>query len=250
MAIQAQISELSGGVEIMQAKSDKTASSWQRFRGTKAYDLLMAAPLIMLYGLCAMKQLPALVGKIGQAKPADLDFHFIVSTLAELGAFVLVITILLFVLLREPAKARAKGLVPAIVAIAGTSFAVTVVWLPPIQMSLMISIVSLLLIIVGVTFSTYTMTYLGRSFSIMPAARTLVTTGPYSIVRHPLYLGEGMAIFGMMLQYLSPLAIVIVAMQFAFQVQRMKNEERILASQFPEYGDYMARTARVIPGVY
>jgi len=233
-----------------QPETPKVSSRWEKFRDTKAYDLLAALPLIALYALCAMKQFPALLEKISQTKAGDLDVHYIISTLAELGAFVLVITVLLFVLLREPAKARAKGLVPAIVAIAGTSFAITVVWLPPIDMPLMVSIVSLLLIVVGVTFSTYTMTYLGRSFSIMPAARALVTTGPYSIVRHPLYLGEGLAITGMMLQYLSPLAIAIVTMQFLFQVQRMKNEERILTCQFPEYREYMARTARVIPGVY
>ena len=241
---------MNGDVEILRAKDDTNVAFWQKFRATRAYDLLAATPLIALYGMCAVRQLPTLVEKIGQTRPSDVDLHFIISTLAELGAFVLVITVLLFVLLREPAKARAKGLTPAIVAIAGTSFAITVVWLPPIQMTLIVSTVSLLLIILGVGFATYTMLYLGRSFSIMAAARTLVTTGPYSVVRHPLYLGEGMAIVGMTLQYLSPLAIVIVAMQFAFQVQRMKNEEKILSSQFPEYRDYMARTARVIPGVY
>lgn len=30
----------------------------------------------------------------------------------------------------------------------------------------------------------------------------------------------------------------------------MKNEERVLFQVFPEYGDYLARTARLVPGVY
>jgi protein-S-isoprenylcysteine O-methyltransferase Ste14 len=30
----------------------------------------------------------------------------------------------------------------------------------------------------------------------------------------------------------------------------MKNEERILMEAFPEYKDYMARTARLLPGLY
>ncbi len=34
------------------------------------------------------------------------------------------------------------------------------------------------------------------------------------------------------------------------RLQRMKYEEFVLLQSFPEYGDYMARTARLVPGVY
>ncbi|MGQ0741222.1 MAG: methyltransferase family protein [Alphaproteobacteria bacterium] len=223
---------------------------WRRFRTTKLYDLLAATPLVMLYAFCVAQQLPRMMDKIGAAKLADINFPYIIATLAELASLVLVTSILIFVLLRMPAKRRARGLIPAIVAIGGTSFAVIVVFLPPFNMGLMLSMVSLLMIGFGLSFAAYTMMYLGRSFAIMPAARKLVTSGPYSLIRHPLYLGEGMAIVGMMLQYLSPLAVVIVGLQIAFQVQRMKNEEAVLSAEYPEYADYMQRTARLIPGVY
>ncbi len=250
MAVQSKLSMQTDIGEETAPQPAKTIYYWEKFRQTKAYDLIMATPLILWYGLSAMQQLPAIVHKIGDTKSADIDLHFIVATLAQLGAFILVITILIFVLLRGPATAKAKGLTASIVAIAGASFAIAVTWLPQIQLSFTMSIVSLLLIVIGMTFGAYTMLFLGRSFSIMPQARKLVTSGPYAVVRHPLYLGEGLAILGMMLQYLSPLAVVIVGMQFAFQLQRMQTEERVLASQFPEYRDYMAHTARFIPGVY
>ena len=32
--------------------------------------------------------------------------------------------------------------------------------------------------------------------------------------------------------------------------QRMIYEERVLSEVFPEYGDYVTRTARLLPGVY
>jgi protein-S-isoprenylcysteine O-methyltransferase Ste14 len=250
MAIQSNFSMPIGDSTQPSPKLANRPSYWEKFRETKAYDLAMATPLILWYGSSAVQQLPSISQKIANAKAADIDLHFIVSALAQLGAFVLVIAILIFVLLRGPAKAKAKGLTASIIAIAGTSFAVAVTWLPQIELGFTMSVISLLLIVIGVTFSTYTMLFLGRSFSIMAQARKLVTTGPYSLVRHPLYLGEGMAILGMMLQYLSPLAVAIVGMQFAFQLQRMQNEERVLAAQFSEYPDYMARTARIIPGVY
>jgi protein-S-isoprenylcysteine O-methyltransferase Ste14 len=41
---------------------------------------------------------------------------------------------------------------------------------------------------------------LGRSISILPQARQLVTSGPYAFVRHPLYLGEMTAMLGIAMQ--------------------------------------------------
>jgi protein-S-isoprenylcysteine O-methyltransferase Ste14 len=35
-----------------------------------------------------------------------------------------------------------------------------------------------------------------------------------------------------------------------FQFERVKNEERVLARAFPNYAGYIARTARLLPGVY
>lgn len=234
----------------LHAAAQKFAARWQKFQNTKAYDLAAIVPLIVWYGSSALQQLPDLIRKFANASALNIDVNFIVSVLAEVGSFIFVIMILIFLVLRSPVRARAKGLAPSIVATLGAFFAVTVVWLPRVELGFAMSMVSLMLILTGIVFSTYTMLFLGRSFSIMPQARELVISGPYALVRHPLYLGEGLAIIGTMLQFISPLALVIVGLQCAFQVQRMKNEEAVLMSQYPEYRDYMARTARVIPGVY
>jgi len=78
----------------------------------------------------------------------------------------------------------------------------------------------------------------------------ILREGPYAIVRHPLYLGEIVALAGVALQYLSAWALLLLALVCAFQLQRMKYEERVLSEVFPEYGDYVTRTARLLPGVY
>ncbi len=84
----------------------------------------------------------------------------------------------------------------------------------------------------------------------MPEARRLVTNGPYSVIRHPVYLGEAAALAGVTSQYLSPWALFLLALQFVFQLERMKNKERVPPCAFPEYRDYAARTARLLPGLY
>ena len=106
------------------------------------------------------------------------------------------------------------------------------------------------LILGGMTFAIYGLLWLGRSISIMSEARKLVIGGPYAIVRHPLYLGEQLAVIGVALQYMSPVALALLALQFSFQIYRMGFEEQVLSDTFPEYADYKARTARLIPGIY
>jgi protein-S-isoprenylcysteine O-methyltransferase Ste14 len=84
----------------------------------------------------------------------------------------------------------------------------------------------------------------------MAEARQLVTSGVYRWVRHPLYLAEELAVVGIVLQFLSPWTGLLLAVQIAFQLRRMRNEERVLSETFPQYTDYRARTAMLLPGLY
>jgi protein-S-isoprenylcysteine O-methyltransferase Ste14 len=47
-----------------------------------------------------------------------------------------------------------------------------------------------------------------------------------------------------------PWALVVLGLHCFFQFERMRNEERVLVEAFPEYKAYMARTARLLPGIY
>jgi protein-S-isoprenylcysteine O-methyltransferase Ste14 len=106
-----------------------------------------------------------------------------------------------------------------------------------------------LLIGIGSLASALVLWRLGKSFSIMPEARKLVTGGPYAYARHPLYTVEMITIAGTALQFQAPwswlLALVVIALLWA----RTNFEEQVLERTFPEYADYRARTKRFIPGV-
>ena len=122
--------------------------------------------------------------------------------------------------------------------------------LRPQELSYALYLISLLLVIAGTVFAIGAVLVLGRSISLLPEARRLVTRGPYALVRHPLYLGEIIALAGVALQYLSAWALLLLGLVWAFQLQRMKYEELVLSESFSEYEGYMARTARLVPGIY
>jgi protein-S-isoprenylcysteine O-methyltransferase Ste14 len=89
--------------------------------------------------------------------------------------------------------------------------------------------------------------FLGRNFGVLPAARGLVTRGPYRLVRHPIYLGEIGACAGLALAAPSIYnAGLLGALCFA-QATRMNLEERALAAAFPDYERYAMRTPRLFP---
>src|SRR6266851_31123 len=102
---------------------------------------------------------------------------------------------------------------------------------------------------VGITWALYSLSYLGRRFSIVPEARGLVTSGPYRLTRHPIYLGEIIAGFGLVLPTLFSLHLVVFAVFLAAQLVRTYFEERMLRSTYPQYEAYARHTHRLIPFV-
>ncbi len=85
---------------------------------------------------------------------------------------------------------------------------------------------------------------LGKSFSVRPEARALVTTGLYSKFRNPIYLFAGVAYTGVFLSWGNVLAFIIFLVAYiAFQYPRVRRERAVLEKAFgDEYRRYKART--------
>ena len=228
----------------------ETAARWRAFEKTKTYDFLAALPVIVWYAITIASEFNGLAGDVARARIVPPDLHSVISMLARAAGILFIGLALILLGARRTPKAKAKGLVPRIMAAAGAYFMIAVIWLPRHDFGVALSLLSLAMILAGMSFSVFSLAHLGRSFSLMPEARQLVRSGPYAFVRHPLYLGEAISTLGLLLQYLSPAGVAIVALQLAFQVQRMKNEEQVLGSLFPEYSEYRSRTARLVPGIY
>ena len=95
---------------------------------------------------------------------------------------------------------------------------------------------------------------LGDRFSglvaIQPGHR-LVTTGIYSIIRHPSYLGLFISSLGWALAFRSGVGVLLALLLIVPIIGRIRAEEALLRTQFAsEYDAYRARTNRLIPGVY
>lgn len=77
---------------------------------------------------------------------------------------------------------------------------------------------------------------------------TLVQTGMYRIVRHPLYASIIFMFYGGCLVYRDILAFAAVSVVFVpFMYYRAKQEETLLMQRFPEYEKYKKRTGMFFP---
>jgi protein-S-isoprenylcysteine O-methyltransferase Ste14 len=187
---------------------------------------------------------------------ADLDaaqgfgITVVLQVLSRMAALGFVLCLIGALCLRLRPVARAAGLLPRLAAVGGTFSITALALLPRFDMPPAVAGTSLMLMLLGYGLACYALGHLGRSLSIMAEARRLVTSGPYALVRHPLYAAEAVASLGVLLQFLSPAAVVLWAVHIALQCCRMRYEEQILQLTFPEYEGYARRVARLVPGVY
>ena len=221
----------------------------ERFQHTKAYDVITALPLILWFAYGALQLRAALMydGTLMMAGTASLFIwvQFISLTMAALFDLLLVYVLVV----RDRAVARSRGAWPRIFGVVGTFMGVGILQLPVASLSLPLQLLAAVLIGVGSLGSALVLWRLGKSFSILPEARKLVTGGPYAYVRHPLYAVEIITIIGTALQFAAPWSWIIAALVVLLLWIRSHFEEQVLAENFPEYGVYRARTKRFIPGV-
>ena len=109
--------------------------------------------------------------------------------------------------------------------------------------------IGVVLQLAGTVFEIHAKVFLGRSFGIVAADRGIVVSGPYRIVRHPIYLGYFVTHVGFLLTNWSPRNLAIYIVTYFFQISRILAEERILRED-ESYRAYCQRVRyRVIPFV-
>jgi protein-S-isoprenylcysteine O-methyltransferase Ste14 len=79
---------------------------------------------------------------------------------------------------------------------------------------------------------------------------SMVDTGSYGLVRHPIYGGIVLGAAGYGLLAASPLAIAGAVLLLGFFRLKSEREEAWLQARYPAYPAYRARTRRMIPFVY
>lgn len=159
----------------------------------------------------------------------------------------IVLILLLFIVRHDPSGPRST-LFGRFVAVAGTFSVALFALVSPVPPRPLLGGIALGIQLIGVTWSLASLVVLGRCFGIFPDVRGLVRRGPYRLVRHPLYLGELVALFGALLPGISVAGFAVWALAAALQIWRTVWEERALRAAFPQqYPAYATRTRRLIP---
>ena len=93
---------------------------------------------------------------------------------------------------------------------------------------------------------------LGTAWTPLPQPRdgsTLIDTGAFKLVRHPIYAGLILAALGWGIAMASPAAIVLTVLLAGFSYLKSAREETLLEARYPGYAAYRARTPRFIPWI-
>jgi len=110
-------------------------------------------------------------------------------------------------------------------------------------------------ILVAVGFSLIVLVYHENTFTSatidVTAGQRVIDTGPYAIVRHPMYASAFFYLFGTPLALGSYWGLLALAAMTPFLVWRLLDEERLLARELPGYMEYQRRVRhRLVPFVW
>ncbi len=84
----------------------------------------------------------------------------------------------------------------------------------------------------------------------MHEKQKLVTTGIYTIIRHPMYLAIIVLLAGACIMLKAVFSWLFFLINFYALQARIKKEEEFLLASFPEYTEYMKKTYKLFPYIY
>jgi protein-S-isoprenylcysteine O-methyltransferase Ste14 len=115
------------------------------------------------------------------------------------------------------------------------------------------TVVGAVLCAVGLVFVILGSFSLGRNLSPFPRPTdksSLVETGVFSFVRHPIYTGLTLLALGWSALWISLATLVATATLFVFFDAKSRREERWLQEKFDGYGRYKTRVGKLVPFIY
>jgi protein-S-isoprenylcysteine O-methyltransferase Ste14 len=123
------------------------------------------------------------------------------------------------------------------------------------QVPLVLKIISFAIIITAAVWSFWVMkenTYLSRVVEIQSERQhSVITTGPYKYVRHPMYLGGIVFIVFTPLALGSLFGLIPASFTITVFIIRTYLEDRTLNQELPGYNEYAEKTKyRLLPGVW
>jgi protein-S-isoprenylcysteine O-methyltransferase Ste14 len=224
------------------------AERTERRSGAYWRDLLLGRLVpALFFSLFLVRQLVLLWGGVqGVHRPVDL--LFLAQQVLALAYFILLVVLYA---VRLPKRGTDHRPAVILIAFSGTFAAIGASFLPGGGRRESLVLVADILATVGLAYSVWGLAYLRRSFSIIPEARRLVTGGPYSLSRHPVYLGEVATAIGVNLATAGLLSALAIGYFIACELMRIRWEERILAKTFPsEYPEYARSVPRYLPNPF
>jgi len=132
-------------------------------------------------------------------------------------------------------------------------------WLPPILTARLaapgrlLPLLGALAVAIGLAFAVWARRHLGRNWSgivTVKEGHVLIRSGPYRILRHPIYSGLLLALIGTAAaidEIRGGLAVVCAVVGF---VRKIRVEEQQMLETFVEYDAYRRETAALIPFLY
>ncbi len=116
------------------------------------------------------------------------------------------------------------------------------------------AVIGLAVLVAGMGFAFWARASLGRNWSAVVTLKEdhrLIRTGPYAIVRHPIYTGLLTAVLGSAVALGRVHHFVALALVFAAYWRKSRIEERWLAQEFSaEYETYRREVPALIPFLF